>query len=204
MKKIVVFSVVLLFCALAHGQGPSYPYSVINTWTLSSTASSLVAGQNVYRASWSGTACGPWSKLTTTLLGNAVTSYTDTSMANGNSYCYGVTAVGTNGAESAIDSFDPVNVPPAPPTAETATVSQNGREEAVTVAWTQSITPGIIHNKIYAGSKSGGPYKLQATIPAVTQVTDENAPAGTWYVVTTAVGVSGESGPSNEAKVIVP
>ncbi len=103
-------------------QGPAYPYSVVLKWTAST--SSGVTGQNVYRAPYSASSCGSYTLLTTTALAATVTTYTDTTTATGQQYCYGVTAlVGT--AESGLDlaGDNPVSIPPAPQTGCNATVN---------------------------------------------------------------------------------
>lgn len=67
-------------------------YSVSLSWTAST---SPVVGYNVYRGSTSG---GPYSKINTTL--DPSTTYTDSSVATGQTYYYVTTAVNSNGQES--------------------------------------------------------------------------------------------------------
>src|SRR5215469_13459900 len=75
------------------GGGTGVSHSVSLTW---SGSGSGVAGYNVYRSTVSG---GPYSKINSSL--DSQTSYTDGSVSSGTTYYYAVTAVGTNGMESA-------------------------------------------------------------------------------------------------------
>jgi hypothetical protein len=70
-------------------------HTVDLSWVASMSAD--VMGYNVYRAVYSD-ACGPLSKINTVLV--ATTSYTDSTVANGTSYCYATTAVDTSNRES--------------------------------------------------------------------------------------------------------
>lgn len=74
------------------GAAPS-PHSVDLTWT--SSASSGVAGYNVYRGTASG---GPYTKITSAL--NLDNSFTDSNVTAGTTYFYVVTAVDGSGVES--------------------------------------------------------------------------------------------------------
>ena len=124
MKKLLLdLLLVMVLSASAWTQGPSYPYSVVLTWTPSTTNG--VTGQNMYRAPYT-TACGTYAILPAGQnLGPTVTTFTDTTVANSGTYCYGVTAIGINGKESALDvnSTNPVQINPAPPTNLAATVN---------------------------------------------------------------------------------
>src|ERR1700741_269511 len=94
--RLLCLSAVLLAVAVkVLGQGPSAPYSVSLNWTLSTTSG--VTGQNVYRSPSNGTACGTFTKLTSTQLSATATTFPDSSVVGGNWYCYQVTAVGPTG-----------------------------------------------------------------------------------------------------------
>lgn len=191
----------------ASAQGPAYPYTVTNTWTLSTTSPSLVAGQNVYYTTWTNPNCGTtWTKLTTTSLGNNVSTFTDATVSptrDGGSFCYGVTALGTNGAESSKDSVSPVLIPPAPPTTFTGTVAINKTQDNVTWAWTQSHTKGIKYNELFCAQKVGGPLsqRWRSTEPE-TQAVLTMVP-GQHQCGTTAVNANGISGASKLVTVTV-
>lgn len=76
----------------------------------------------------------------------------------------------------------------------------------VTLTWTQSNSPGIVANKVYCGTVSGGPYQRMHTIrhPA-TLLTVPKVHSGTYYCMVTAVDGHGEeSVASNEVQVVVP
>jgi hypothetical protein len=78
-----------------------------HTVSLSWTGSvSQAAGYNVYRSTVSG---GPYSAVNSSLV--AATSYQDQTVVSGTSYCYTVTAVGTNGVESGYSNEADVAVP---------------------------------------------------------------------------------------------
>jgi len=127
MKKLMVragflalIAGIFLLPALL-SQGPAYPYSVVLNWTASTSTG--VTGQNVYRAPYSASACGTYTLLTSTPLASTSTTYSDTTAAAGQQYCYGVTAL-VGAAESGLDlaSDNPVSIPPAPQTGCNATV----------------------------------------------------------------------------------
>ena len=95
-----VLTVLLTNCGAGYSTGPpaSSPtsqHSVDLSWAAST--SSNVSGYNVYRAAYS-SSCGPFSRINSALL--ATTSYTDSTVTNGASYCYAATAVNTNEEES--------------------------------------------------------------------------------------------------------
>lgn len=81
--------------------------AVNHTVSLSWTGSvSEVAGYNVYRSTVSG---GPYSAVNSSLV--TTTSYQDQTVVSGTSYCYTVTAVGTDGVESGYTNEADVVVP---------------------------------------------------------------------------------------------
>jgi hypothetical protein len=74
----------------------------------------------------------------------------------------------------------------------------------VNLSWDQSVTPGIEFNTIRCGTKSGGPYNalvVKSKSPIVS-FKRSGVPRGTYFCVITATGKTGESGPSNEIKVV--
>jgi hypothetical protein len=78
-------------------------HSVSLAWTASTSS---VVGYNVYRSTISG---GPYTLVTTTAI--AGVSYTDSTVQAGVTYFYVVTAVDSNGNESAFSNEAPVTVP---------------------------------------------------------------------------------------------
>jgi fibronectin type 3 domain-containing protein len=75
---------------------PTSTHSVSLSW--SASTSSDVSGYNIYRAIYSDS-CGAFSKINPSL--NTSTSYTDSAVTNGSSYCYATTALNTSNEESA-------------------------------------------------------------------------------------------------------
>jgi hypothetical protein len=72
-------------------------HSVALSWNASTSANIL--GYNVYRAVYTSSSCGSYSKVNSVL--NTGTIYTDFSVTNATSYCYTSTAVNTSNEESA-------------------------------------------------------------------------------------------------------
>jgi hypothetical protein len=70
-------------------------HSVSLSWNAS--ASPNILGYNIYRAVYT-TSCGSYTKVNSVL--NTSTLYTDSTVANGSSYCYAATAVDTSNEES--------------------------------------------------------------------------------------------------------
>ena len=159
--------------------------SVALTWTAPTGAISY----RILRSTTSGSGY--------TLVGTSGTaSYTDTSVTNGTTYYYVVTA--SNGscssANSAEKSATPACTPPSAPTNLTATPG-NGQ---IVLAWTAS-TGGAVSYQVLRGTKTGGPYTAIAT-PTSTGYTDTGLINGTtYYYVVTASNGSCSSANSTEA-----
>jgi cellulose 1,4-beta-cellobiosidase len=127
------------------------------------------------------------------------TSFTDTTVKNGTTYYYVVSAQYTGGpdaggasADSIEASATPQAATPLPPTGITAT-SGNAQ---VAVSWTAST--GATSYNVKRATASGGPYTVVAS-PTSTSYTDTGLTNGTtYYYVVTAVNSSGESGNSPE------
>jgi hypothetical protein len=158
--------------------------------SLSWTASSGAASYAVKRGTASG---GPYA----TVGSPAGTTYVDTSLTNGTTYYYVVTAVNTIGASG--NSNQATATPAAPPTAPAAplNLTATGGNEQVSLAWTAST--GATSYNVKRGAVSGGPYTTVAS-PAGTTYTDTAVTNGTtYYYVLTAVNANGESANSNQA-----
>ncbi|WP_174818612.1 endo-1,4-beta-xylanase [Paenibacillus kobensis] len=162
--------------------------SVSLAWTASTGATSY----NVKRAATSG---GTYTTVATGVTG---TTYTNTSLTNGTTYYYVVTAVNATGESTASTqaSATPtagVSVP-AVPTGVTATAG-NG---SVTLAWTAS--SGATSYNVKRATTSGGPYTTVATAVTGTTYTNSSLTNGTtYYYVVTAVNSAGESTSSAQA-----
>jgi cellulose 1,4-beta-cellobiosidase len=161
------------------------------TWN----ASALATSYNVKRSETSG---GPYTTIAPNV---TTTSYTDTTVVNGTTYYYVVSAVNDDG-ESANSSQ--VSATPSAPTAPAAptnlTASQSGKKK-IALAWTQSVSPNVVTNRIYRSTVNGGPYSLVTSIPATTSYQNNGLVSGTtYYYRVTAVNSSGlESPQSNQA-----
>lgn len=202
-KFLIIVGLFLSGAVCMAGQGPAYPYSVNLSWTLSTTPLAQVSGQNVYRAVYS-TTCGSYTKITSTLLGNSIVTYTDTTMSNGVAYCYGVTAVGTDGGESALSNIDSnVAIPPAPPTGATVVIAGGPGNYTENLAWTNP-TGSLTANTIYFASNINGPYSKFTSFTPRTSFIANVQTAGTYYGIITATGSTGETGPSNQVTIVIP
>jgi hypothetical protein len=83
------------------GTGEAAPtYSVSLSWNAST--SSNISGYNIYRAVYT-TSCGSFAMINPTL--NASTTYADSSVTDGTSYCYTTTAVNSSNQESAYSNI---------------------------------------------------------------------------------------------------
>jgi hypothetical protein len=72
-------------------------YVVDLSWNAST--SSDISGYNIYRAVYSDSTCGSFSKINSSL--NTSTVYADSRVVEGTSYCYATTAVNSSNEESA-------------------------------------------------------------------------------------------------------
>jgi hypothetical protein len=87
------------------GGGSVHSHSVVLTWDASTSAD--VVGYNVYRSDVSG---GPYTLLNASIPGSTLT-YTDETVQAGTTYYYVVTAVNTEGIESAYSNEASALVP---------------------------------------------------------------------------------------------
>src|SRR5271165_2817567 len=74
---------------------PAPTHSVNLSW--SASTSSNIVGYNIYRALY-GSSCGSYSKINAVL--NTTTLYTDSTVADGTSYCFAATSVNSSNEES--------------------------------------------------------------------------------------------------------
>jgi hypothetical protein len=81
----------------ATGTGAAAPtHTVELSWTASTSPS--ISGYNVYRAPYVSSSCGSYSKINPDLI--TTTAYTDSSVTDGEAYCYASTAVNSSDDES--------------------------------------------------------------------------------------------------------
>jgi len=131
------------------------------------------------------------------------TTFTDTTLQNGTTYYYVVSALYTGGPDAGGASADSVEASATPQAtttaAPTALTSNATRPGSINLRWTQSTTSGVTQNRIYRRT-SPGAYAPTATISATRSYVDTGLSSRTTYCyVVTALSASGESAPSNEA-----
>jgi endoglucanase len=154
------------------------------SWTASANA-------NNYAVKRSTTSGGPYGSAGST----AATSYNDTSVSNGVTYYYVVSASNSSGSSGNSNQVSAVPNPIAPPT----NLTNSPGPGRISVMWTQSTSGFLAGNKIYQSSTSGGPYSLIKTLtPAGTSYTLGAAKGVTYYYVVTAYNSLGESANSNQ------
>jgi hypothetical protein len=158
--------------------------------TLTWTASSGAEGYNVKRATTNG---GPYTQLAVP----TTPGYTDSSVTNGTTYYYVVSAL-TAAGESANSAQAPAtpaapNAPPPVPTNLTATAGN----AQVSLTW--SASSNATSYNVKRGAANGGPYTqlATATSPSYTDTSVTNGT--TYYYVVSAVDSAGES--ANSAPV---
>ena len=180
---------------VAPAQIPSGPAGVVATAgnsqiALTWTASSGATSYHVKRATVNG---GPYTQVSAP----TSPSYTDTSLTNGTTYYYVVTAVnsaGESGNSSQVSAKPaaPVQIPSVP----TGVVAMAGNSQ-IGLTWTASSGATSYHVK--RATVNGGPYAQIAT-PTAAAYTDTGLTNGTpYYYVVTAVNSTGESANSPQA-----
>ncbi|MDE3099724.1 MAG: fibronectin type III domain-containing protein [Verrucomicrobiota bacterium] len=156
-------------------------------WTASSGASSY----NVKRSTVSG---GPY---TTIASGVTSTAYTDTSVVNGTTYYYVVSAVNSAGESpnsSEVSATPQAAQVPAAPTGLTA----KGAKRKIGLSWNAS--SGATSYNVKRSNVSGGPYTTITAGVTTTGYTDSGIKSGTtYYYVVSALNAVGESPNSSEA-----
>src|SRR5256886_1920178 len=169
------------------------------TWQApGSNGGSAITNYKIYRGTTSG------GETLKTTIGNVLT-YSDTTVTNGLTYYYQVSAVNAAGEgprsneASAVPSAPPP--PPSPPSAPTNLVATAGNAQ-VGLTWQAPGSNGgsaITNYKIYRGTSSNGE-TLIATIGNVLTYTDTAVSNGvTYYYQVSAVNNVGEGPRSNEA-----
>ncbi len=161
--------------------------------SLSWTASSGATSYNVKRSTTSG------SGYATIATGVTTTSYTDTTVANGTTYYYVVSAVsacGESGNSNEASATPAAAAVPAAPTGLTAMAGPGAKK--VSLSWTAS--SGATSYNVKRSTTSGGPYTTIATGVTTTSYTNTGLISGTtYYYVVSAVNSAGESSNSSQA-----
>jgi fibronectin type 3 domain-containing protein len=155
-----------------------------------------LASYSVYRDTSSG---GPYGQIAS---GVATSDYSDSTVTNGTTYYYVVTAVDTSSNESGYSneaSATPQGdvTPPAAP----ANLSATAGDGVVDLDWDDNSEPDLDSYSVYRDTSSGGPYSQIDSGIATSDYSDSGVTNGTtyYYVVTAVDTSSNESGYSNEA-----
>jgi len=166
------------------------------TWSPpSSNGGSPITNYRVYRGNISG-----GETLLTTL--GVATSYSDTTVTNGVTYYYEVSALnnvgeGPRSSEASATPIASTTVPGAP-----QDLGAVAGDATVALAWSSPSSDGgstITNYRVYRGTISGQ-LSLLATLPNVLSYTDSAVTNGqTYYYKVTAVNAVGEGPRSNEA-----
>ncbi|MDQ7092112.1 Ig-like domain-containing protein [Desulfosporosinus sp. PR] len=158
-----------------------------------------VSGANSYNVKRSTTSGGVYATIATGLTSS---NYTDTSVINGTTYYYVVTAVsesGESGNSNEATATPQVSAPSSPTNLEATTTTGSG----TSLTWT-AVTGATGYN-VKRSATAGGPYTSIAQNVSGTNYTDTSVTAGaTYYYVVTAITSGGESANSNEASATVP
>ena len=152
------------------------------TWNASSGATSY----NIGRATTTG---GPY----TTVSSPTMASYTDSSVTNGTTYYYVVSA--TNSAGTSANSSQVSATPQAPPPVPSGLTATPGNQQ-VSLSWAAST--GAASYNVKRGAVSGGPFTTVSS-PTATSYNDPSLTNGTtYYYVVSAVNAGGESANSSQ------
>jgi len=158
--------------------------------SLSWTASTGATSYHVKRSTTSG---GPYTQVSAPTVAN----FADTSLTNGTTYYYVVSALNATGesANSSQASATPI-APVTPPAAPTGLQATAGNAQ-VSLTWTGSAGATGYHVK--RSTTSGGPY-AQVAAPATTSDVDTGLTNGTtYYYAVSALNAAGESANSSQA-----
>lgn len=149
-----------------------------------------------YNLKRSTSASGPFSNV---LTGITRTSATNTSLTNGTTYYYVVSAVHANGEgpSSSVASATPMPAPAAP--TNLVVVAGTGN---ISLSWSQA-SSGITQNKVYRLA-SGGSWQLLTTLSPTTSYVDSGLSTGQVFAYrVTALNSYGESAFSNSVSTTV-
>lgn len=162
--------------------------------TLTWNASPGALGYNVYRGLTSG-----GESSTPIISGWKATTYIDSTVSNGVTYFYVVTAV--DGGQESADSNEASATPVVPGSPATPTnLSAQPLDSAAILTWNPS--PGAVSYNLYRGTTSGGETNppINSSPITTTSYTDTGLTNGTtYYYIAESVNAVGASGDSNEA-----
>jgi fibronectin type 3 domain-containing protein len=162
--------------------------SVALTWD-------AVTGADTYTVKRATTSGGPYTDVGT---GLTAASYSDTTVTNGTTYYYVVSA--TNTAGESADSTEATATPEAPLVAPDAPANLQATAGDGSVALTWDAVTGADTYTVKRATTSGGPYTDVGTGLTAASYSDTTVTNGTtYYYVVSATNTAGESADSTEA-----
>ncbi|MEK3913484.1 cohesin domain-containing protein [Paenibacillus sp. FSL H7-0331] len=154
-----------------------------------------VMGATGYNIKRSITAGGPYSTIASSVAG---LSYTDTTVTNGITYYYVVSAV--NAAGESTNSTQVSATPQAPLPATPINLTGQAGNSQVSLSW--SISAMATGYNIKRSTTNGGPYTTISSSTATATYSDISVVNGTtYYYVVSAINAAGESANSNQVAV---
>ena len=167
------------------------------SWSAPSNGGAAISNYKIYRGATSG------NETLLTTLGN-VTSFDDTTVSNGTTYYYKVSAV--NSVNEGPLSNETSATPPSPTAPGAPSLTASGASGVVHLSWSAPSNGGaaISNYKIYRGATSGNE-TLLTTLGNVTSFDDTTVSNGTTYYYKVSAVNSVNEGPlSNEASATPP
>jgi fibronectin type 3 domain-containing protein len=152
------------------------PASVKLAWNANKT---VPASYRVYRENQDGT----WPSTATATVEGTITSFTDQYLTPGTTYVYRVSAIDSSGHESALSS-GVTGVPTKPSAPTTPSLTATAGPAQVVLAWTASISQGVLNGYYIYRMNSNGtwPSGPTATVsPSTLSYTDGGLTPGTKY-----------------------
>ncbi|MEJ0099078.1 MAG: fibronectin type III domain-containing protein [Pseudomonadota bacterium] len=153
------------------------------TVTLSWAATTGAAGYSLRRGTARG---GPYTQIATP----AVTSYTDSTVTNGTTYYYVVSAFNNGGVTADSAEVSAIPAIPSIPLAPTNVAATVG-DKSVSLSWTASTS--ATSYLVKRATTSGGQYTQIATVTMTSYVDSPLTNGTTYYYVVSAVNTLGES-----------
>ncbi|TBL77683.1 hypothetical protein EYB31_16180 [Paenibacillus thalictri] len=156
---------------------------------------SVVSDATSYNIKRSATQNGPYTTIASNI---ESVNFIDTSVTNGNTYYYIVTAVNSNGEggssnEASATPKVGVTIPAAP-----LNLAASGGDTKVTLTWDAVV--GATGYKVKRSTTPGGPYTtITSNVYGASFVDTSVVNGTTYYYIVTAINSAGESGNSNEA-----
>jgi VCBS repeat-containing protein len=164
------------------------------SWTVPANGGNAITGYRVYRSTSAGT------EVLYSSVNASTTTFNDTSVTNGTTYFYVVTAVNSQGesARSNEVAATPVSAPSAPLSLTARSLTKGG----IRIDWIAPANGGsaITGYRIYRGTSPGAETFFLAVSGSTLSYPDTSANRHvTYYYRVTAVNAFGESARSNEA-----